>query len=156
MEFIGISQHIKRSQLLYLVVFYYSSVPATENRNPLEVCIRRNYVNVPLGPDHKFLRHFTHDYLGCFDANYIQGAVNIQSARLPTCATNISAANLKLIGIDKLQCMVCLILMHSPTRKILFKITDLFLELCFNNICPGTLEKLCWIKFKSWVLSRSR
>lgn len=40
---------------------------------------------------------------------YIQGAGNIQSARLPTLATNISAANLKLIGIDKLECMICLI-----------------------------------------------
>lgn len=64
MEFIDISQHIKRSQLLYLVLFYYSCVPAIENRNPLEVCIRRIYVNVPLGMDHNFLRHFAPDYWG--------------------------------------------------------------------------------------------
>lgn len=62
MEFIDISQHTKQSQLLYVVLFYYSSVPAIENTNPLEVCIRRNYVNVALGMDHSFLRHFTRDY----------------------------------------------------------------------------------------------
>ena len=143
---------------------------AIENSNLIKFCIRSNYANLPLWMDHKFLRHLTHDYLGTFMQTMFKvlitsGSTISQqesaavSARLPTCLrmvrwaelhdTKISAVILKLIGIDKIICMLCIILMHSPTGKILFKIIELFLEPCFNKVCPGILLQLYFIKNKS-------
>lgn len=70
--------------------------------------------------------------------------------------TKISAVILKLIGIDKVICTLCIILMHSFIGKIFFKITELFLEPCFNKVCPGRLLQLYGIKSKSCFLSLSR
>lgn len=170
MWFIDIFQQIKLSQLLYSVLFFYSSVSAIENSNLIEFCIRSNDAILPLWTDHKFLRHFTLNYLGTLMQTIfrvrITSTVPLLSKKAWPCLstawwaelrdTKISAVILKLIGIDKVICMLCLIVRHSLTGKILVKIIELCLQHCFNKVCPGILLQLYFIKSKSWFLSLSR